>query len=115
VASSSQFLNLLFHLITHAFEAGGSCLDWYFVSQVTELFLSLVILLSQHFHIQVHHFEPPRGLFLFASRAATALLAISDRCSGLNFLARALPPRLPSSTAAESFFFAIAGGILPLR
>jgi hypothetical protein len=78
------------------------------VGEVTELFLSLVILLFQRFHIQVHHFDPPRRLFLFASRAATAFLAISERCSGVRFLARAFPPRLPNSTADESFFFAMA-------
>ena len=48
--------------------------------------------------------------WFLAQRVLAALVAISDRCSGESFLARALPPfkppNLPSSCAALFFFFA---------
>ncbi len=43
----------------------------------------------------------------FAHRAAAALRATSERFSAVSFFNRALPPRLPSATAAGFFRFAI--------
>ena len=44
-----------------------------------------------------------------------ALLAISLRCSGVNREALALPPLLPSSTAAADFFGSMSSSISPFR
>jgi hypothetical protein len=50
----------------------------------------------------------PVAFFRFPHRAAAALLAISFRCVGDRFAARALPPALPSATTSilTSFRFA---------
>jgi hypothetical protein len=40
-------------------------------------------------------------------RAAAAVRATSERCSGVSFVIRAFAPRLPSATAAGFFLFAI--------
>jgi len=45
-----------------------------------------------------------RFVFDFLHRARAALRALSRRCSTVSFFAVAFPPRLPSFTAAGSFF-----------
>ena len=59
--------------------------------------------------------EPNQRLFfLFAHRAWAAFLALSLRCSGVSFLARALPPLRANSAAYDSSLLAICTLVHPI-